>query len=89
MTCATHQSLLATRCGPDMLAIAPATARLGRAFPLEMGGATYDTALRFLKEDPWERLELLRKAIPNIPFQMLGANAVGTPTTPPTWCRPS
>src|SRR5690606_3274925 len=77
-----HQSLLATRVRTrDMLAIAPATARLGAGlFSLEMwGGATYDTALRFLKEDPWERLELLRKAIPNIPFQMLlrGANAVG------------
>src|SRR5690606_29392059 len=49
-------------------------------FSLEMwGGATFDTALRFLKEDPWERLDLLRQAIPNIPFQMLlrGANAVG------------
>ena len=77
-----HQSLLATRVRTrDMLTIAPATARLGAGlFSLEMwGGATFDTALRFLKEDPWERLELLRKAIPNIPFQMLlrGANAVG------------
>nr|PZN70768.1 MAG: pyruvate carboxylase [Bacillota bacterium] len=77
-----HQSLLATRVRTrDMLAIAPATARLASdLFSLEMwGGATFDTALRFLKEDPWERLDLLRQAIPNIPFQMLlrGANAVG------------
>ena len=43
------------------------------------GGATFDVALRFLKECPWERLERLREAVPNIPFQMLfrGANAVG------------
>ena len=42
-------------------------------------GATFDVALRFLHECPWERLETLRKLIPNIPFQMLlrGANAVG------------
>lgn len=77
-----HQSLLATRVRTrDMLTIAPATARLASGlFSLEMwGGATFDTALRFLKEDPWERLDLLRRAIPNIPFQMLlrGANAVG------------
>ena len=44
-----------------------------------LGGATFDTAFRFLFEDPWERLEMLRSKIPNIPFQMLlrGANAVG------------
>lgn len=43
------------------------------------GGATFDVALRFLRECPWERLQALREAIPNIPFQMLlrGANAVG------------
>jgi len=42
-------------------------------------GATFDVAMRFLHEDPWERLETLRKLIPHIPFQMLlrGANAVG------------
>ena len=42
-------------------------------------GATFDVAMRFLHEDPWERLETLRTLIPNIPFQMLlrGANAVG------------
>ena len=42
-------------------------------------GATFDVAMRFLHEDPWERLQVLRQLIPNIPFQMLlrGANAVG------------
>ena len=54
-------------------------------FSLEMwGGATFDVALRFLDEDPWERLDRLREAIPNILFQMLlrGANAVGYTTYP-------
>ena len=43
------------------------------------GGATYDVALRFLAEDPWERLEAIRDAMPNIPIQMLlrGRNTVG------------
>jgi pyruvate carboxylase len=43
------------------------------------GGATYDVALRFLSEDPWERLALLREAMPNVPLQMLlrGRNTVG------------
>ncbi|MCL2089461.1 MAG: pyruvate carboxylase [Oscillospiraceae bacterium] len=77
-----QQSLLATRLRTrDMLAAAPATARiLGGCFSLEMwGGATFDTAYRFLTESPWERLDQLRREIPNIPFQMLfrGANAVG------------
>ena len=77
-----HQSLLATRIRTmDMIKIADATAKLmPTVFSLEMwGGATFDVAYRFLKEDPWERLALLRKAIPNILFQMLlrGANAVG------------
>ncbi len=77
-----HQSLLATRVRTiDLAAIAPATARLlAPAFSLEMwGGATFDVALRFLREDPWARLEQLRALVPNIPFQMLlrGANAVG------------
>ena len=77
-----HQSLLATRVRTmDLLRIAPATAQLyAGAFSLEMwGGATFDVALRFLRECPWERLERLRDAVPNIPFQMLlrGANAVG------------
>ncbi len=77
-----HQSLLATRLRTyDMAKVAPAMAQhLSGLFSLEMwGGATFDVALRFLHEDPWERLALLRKQIPNILFQMLlrGANAVG------------
>lgn len=77
-----HQSLLATRVRTtDMLSIAKSVSVLGNdLFSLEMwGGATFDVAYRFLHESPWERLELLRKKIPNILFQMLfrGANAVG------------
>ncbi len=76
------QSLLATRVRTyDMLAIADAVARrTPQLFSLEMwGGATFDTAMRFLREDPWRRLRQLREKIPNICFQMLfrGANAVG------------
>ncbi|PTU31693.1 pyruvate carboxylase [Stenotrophobium rhamnosiphilum] len=77
-----HQSLFATRMrSADMAAIAPYYARLApQLFSVECwGGATFDVAMRFLKEDPWERLSTLRAAIPNIPFQMLlrSANAVG------------
>ncbi len=77
-----QQSLMATRVRTiDMERIAPAVADYGRnLFSLEMwGGATFDVAFRFLKESPWERLETLRKKIPNVLFQMLlrGANAVG------------
>ncbi|MSU57101.1 MAG: pyruvate carboxylase [Pedosphaera sp.] len=77
-----HQSLLATRVRSyDMLAIADAVARrTPNLFSLEMwGGATFDTAMRFLHEDPWVRLRELREKIPNICFQMLfrGSNAVG------------
>jgi pyruvate carboxylase len=77
-----HQSLLATRMRThDMLAVAEAYARLcPQLFSLEMwGGATFDTAFRFLKEDPWQRLAALRERIPNILFQMLlrASNAVG------------
>jgi pyruvate carboxylase len=65
----------------DMLRIAPAYAALhADLFSLEMwGGATFDTAYRFLKESPWDRLARLRERIPNILFQMLlrAANAVG------------
>src|SRR5258707_1076684 len=82
-----HQSLMATRVRThDLLATAPAVAeRLPNLFSLEMwGGATFDTALRFLHEDPWQRLRQLRKAVPNICFQMLlrGANAVGYASYP-------
>ena len=77
-----HQSLVATRMrSRDMIKIAKETAYLGRdLFSVEMwGGATYDVAYNFLREDPWRRLDELRKRIPNVLFQMLlrGANAVG------------
>jgi pyruvate carboxylase len=81
-----HQSLMATRVRTaDMLAAADALARRvggqkAGLFSVEMwGGATFDTAMRFLSEDPWERLRQLRAKIPNICFQMLfrGSNAVG------------
>ena len=77
-----HQSLMATRVRTyDMLAVANAVARrTPELFSLEMwGGATFDTAMRFLHEDPWLRLRALREKIPNICFQMLfrGSNAVG------------
>ncbi|NGQ95349.1 pyruvate carboxylase [Brevibacillus sp. SYP-B805] len=77
-----HQSLFATRVRTyDMVAIAEATGKLASdLFSLEMwGGATFDTAMRFLRESPWDRLQLLRQKIPNVLFQMLlrGANAVG------------
>jgi pyruvate carboxylase len=77
-----HQSLLATRVRTrDLVAVAPYVARLTPGlFSVEAwGGATYDVALRFLGEDPWERLERLREALPNIPIQMLlrGRNTVG------------
>ena len=82
-----HQSLLATRVRTrDMLRVADAYARLCPGiFSIEMwGGATFDTAMRFLKEDPWERLAQLRERIPNILFQMLlrGSNAVGYTSYP-------
>jgi pyruvate carboxylase len=82
-----HQSLMATRVRTyDMAAIAPAVARrTPELFSLEMwGGATFDTAMRFLNEDPWNRLRLLREKVPNICFQMLlrGANAVGYTSYP-------
>ncbi|WP_018662933.1 pyruvate carboxylase [Heyndrickxia acidiproducens] len=77
-----HQSLLATRMRThDLLKIAAPTAKMHpNLFSLEMwGGATFDVAYRFLKEDPWERLEKLRADIPNLLFQMLlrASNAVG------------
>ncbi|MBK8454950.1 MAG: pyruvate carboxylase [Thiofilum sp.] len=77
-----HQSLLATRVRTeDMLKVAEGLAKNhSQLFSLEMwGGATFDVSMRFLHECPWERLRLLREAIPNILFQMLfrGANAVG------------
>ncbi|RYZ21144.1 MAG: pyruvate carboxylase [Chitinophagaceae bacterium] len=77
-----HQSLLATRVRTtDMLKAASSFAQyFPQTFSMEVwGGATFDVCMRFLYEDPWERLRLLRAAIPNILLQMLlrGANAVG------------
>lgn len=77
-----HQSLLATRVrSQDIKKIAEPTSKLlPDLFSLEMwGGATFDVAYRFLKEDPWQRLKELRERVPNVLFQMLfrGSNAVG------------
>lgn len=82
-----HQSLFATRLRTvEMLNIAKATSHvLQNAYSLECwGGATFDVAMRFLYEDPWERLREMRKLVPNIPFQALvrGANAVGYTSYP-------
>ncbi|KAK7449718.1 pyruvate carboxylase [Stygiomarasmius scandens] len=82
-----HQSLLATRLRTiDMVNIAKETSwALKNAYSLECwGGATFDVAMRFLYEDPWERLRELRKLVPNIPFQALvrGANGVGYTSYP-------
>lgn len=87
-----HQSLLATRVRSyDMHDIADDTARImSNYFSLEMwGGATFDVAYRFLKENPWERLLKLREQIPNVLFQMLlrGANAVGYKNYPDNLIR--
>jgi pyruvate carboxylase subunit B len=75
-----HQSLLATRMRTsDMIGACKLLDRVGY-WSLEVwGGATFDTSLRFLKEDPWERLKLLRKNLPNTRLQMLlrGQNIVG------------
>jgi len=77
-----HQSLLATRMRTyDMAKIASAYAKvLPSLFSLECwGGATFDVSMRFLTEDPWERLELIKEKAPNILLQALvrGANGVG------------
>uniref|UniRef100_A0A7S0E4E3 Pyruvate carboxylase n=1 Tax=Phaeocystis antarctica TaxID=33657 RepID=A0A7S0E4E3_9EUKA len=77
-----HQSLLATRMRTQELMHAAETTNdiLKGCFSMEMwGGATFDVAMRFLHECPWRRLESLREAVPDVPFQMLlrGANAVG------------
>jgi pyruvate carboxylase len=87
-----HQSLLATRMRTtDILHIAEPSAKLlPDLFSFEMwGGATFDVAYRFLKEDPWDRLVMLRKKIPNVLFQMLirGANAVGYKNYPDNLIR--
>ncbi|MGH3845109.1 MAG: pyruvate carboxylase [Pseudonocardiaceae bacterium] len=77
-----HQSLLATRVRTrDLVAVGPHVARMTpQLLSLECwGGATYDVALRFLAEDPWERLAAMREAVPNLCLQMLlrGRNTVG------------
>ncbi|MCC6239767.1 MAG: pyruvate carboxylase [Phycisphaerales bacterium] len=77
-----HQSLLATRMRSfDLLKIAPAYARLASGlFSIECwGGATFDASMRFLQEDPWDRLRQLRQRVPNVLLQMLlrSSNAVG------------
>ena len=82
-----HQSLLATRLRThDILKIAPATSvGMNGLYSLEnWGGATFDVSMRFLNECPWDRLEKMREAVPNVPFQMLlrGANAVGYTSYP-------
>ena len=82
-----HQSLLATRVRTvDLLNIAKETSHaMANLFSLECwGGATFDVAMRFLYEDPWERLRRMRRLIPNIPFQMLlrGANGVAYSSLP-------
>lgn len=82
-----HQSLLATRVRTvDMLNIAKETSHAyANAWALECwGGATFDVAMRFLYEDPWDRLRQMRKLVPNIPFQMLlrGANGVAYSSLP-------
>lgn len=87
-----HQSLLATRVRTrDMVKGADAMAEiLADAFSFEMwGGATFDTAYRFLYEDPWERLDWLREAIPNVMFQMLlrGSNLLGYSSYPDNQVR--
>lgn len=82
-----HQSLLATRVRTiDLLKIAPFVSRnLDNLFSVEnWGGATFDVAMRFLHEDPWDRLVRMRQSMPNVLFQMLlrGANGVGYTTYP-------
>ncbi|KAI4110230.1 MAG: hypothetical protein L6R37_000123 [Teloschistes peruensis] len=82
-----HQSLLATRVRTvDLLNISRHTSHAySNAYSLECwGGATFDVAMRFLYEDPWDRLRKMRRAVPNIPFQMLlrGANGVAYSSLP-------
>ena len=75
-----HQSILATRMTTqDMEPIAEEMGKAGFYSMDVWGGATYDVAIRFLNEDPWERLRRLKKLLPNMPLQMLirGQNLVG------------
>ena len=87
-----HQSLLSTRMRTrDMVKGAEGMAEiLNDCFSLEMwGGATFETAYRFLHESPWERLDMMREKIPNIPFQMLlrGSSLVGYSNYPDNLVR--
>ena len=75
-----HQSLIATRMTLDeMLPILPAMDKIGYYSAEVWGGATFDACLRFLSEDPWERLRTIRKEMPNTKLQMLfrGQNMLG------------
>ena len=75
-----HQSLIATRLSTaDILPIAEILDKAGYHALEVWGGATFDACLRFLNEDPWERLDLIRKACPNTKLQMLfrGQNILG------------
>jgi pyruvate carboxylase subunit B len=75
-----HQSLIATRMRTeDMLPICPQLDAIGYWSLEAWGGATFDACVRYLKEDPWERLKRLRKALPSTPIQMLlrGQNLLG------------
>src|SRR5574337_1097413 len=75
-----HQSLLATRMKTeDLLPVAEVMDSIGFWSVEVWGGATFDACLRFLREDPWERLRKLKKALPNTPIQMLlrGQNLLG------------
>ena len=77
-----HQSLIATRLRTeDMLPVCPKLDSVGFWSLEAWGGATFDACVRFLREDPWERLRKLRKAMPNTRIQMLlrGQNLVGLP----------
>ena len=87
-----HQSQAATRMTiDDMLPACEILDSIGY-YSLECwGGATFDVCMRFLNEDPWERLRKLRKALPNTKLQMLfrGRTSWATSTTPTTWWTPS
>ncbi len=87
-----HQSLLATRV--RSFALKPAAEAVAKLTPELLsveawGGATYDVAMRFLFEDPWDRLDELREAMPNVNIQMLlrGRNTVGYTPYPDSVCR--
>ena len=87
-----HQSLLATRMRLEhMLPIAAQIDAIGYHSLEVWGGATFDSCLRFLDEDPWERLRQIRRHFPNTKLQMLlrGQNLVGYKNTPMTWWMPS